>query len=203
VIRAPLLAVAALAALAVAQASSTPTATVTRTGAVHVTLPSSMLQSKEVQKHMTSGLTTAFVVLASAGETEGGARITVRYELWDETYLVRTLDAHGKEQSFTVASQEKLAEWWRSTPLPVIHEGAAPSRVQLTVKVLPFSAREQAETQRWLSRLFTSMQSVKEAPVGKRSDAGAAKILDVIVSTSIQRRPILEYRWAVDAKGER
>jgi hypothetical protein len=76
-------------------------------------------------------------------------------------------------------------------------------RVQVTVKVLPFSVREQADTQRWLSRIFTSMGSVKDAPVDKRSDPGAAKILDVIVSTSIQRRPILEYHWTVDAKEER
>ena len=202
-IRAPLLAAAILAALAVTQAQSTPSATLGGNGEVNVTLPSSMLQSKEVRKHMTSGLTTAFVILATAADVEGGARVTVRYELWDETYLVRTRDATGKETNVTLASEAKLSEWWSTTALPVIRHGATTPRVALTVKVLPFSAREQEETQRWLSRMFTSMQSVKDAPVDKRSDAGAAKILDVIVSTSIQRRPILEYRWTIDAKAER
>jgi DNA-binding transcriptional MerR regulator len=60
--------------------------------------------------------------------------------------------------------------------------------------------KEQAATQRWLSRILTSMGSVKDAPVDKRSDQGAAKILDVIVSTSIQRRPVLEYQWTVQAR---
>ena len=200
-IAAPLLAIAAVAALAaVPHATTLPLAAINASGTVSVTLPAAMLKSKEVTTHLTSGLTTAFVVLVSCGDVEGGARVTVRYELWDETYLVTTLDAAGHEQKFTFPSVEKLAEWWGSTPLMVIRNHAPSPRAQITLKVLPFSAKEQAATQRWLSRILTSMASVKDAPVDKRSDQGAAKILDVIVSTSIQRRPVLEYQWTVQAR---
>ena len=201
-IRTPLLLIAAVAALAAAQVT-VPSATISQAGAVTLTLPATMLHSKEVKKHMTSGLTTAFVILVTCGEAKGGARVSVRYELWDETYLVTALDATGREKKLTFASPEKLEEWWATSGLSVIRGEAKSPRLNVTVKVLPFSAREQAETQRWLSRVFTSMQSVKDAPVDKRSDPGAAKILDVIVSTSIQRRPILEYQWTVDAKADR
>ena len=203
---APLLAMA-MAALAAAQHATTlPLAAITNAGGMTVTLPASVLQSKEVSSHLTSGLTTAFVILVNAGEKKGAARVTVRYELWDETYLVSALDSTGREVKHTFTSAAKMTEWWSTAPLLVIRRWSAAdsaAKAQITVKVLPFSAREQAETQRWLSRIFTSMNSVKDAPVDKRSDAGAAKILDVIVSTSIQRRPILEYQWTVDARAER
>jgi hypothetical protein len=202
VIRRPLLILAAVAALAAAQ-QAMPTAVLTRRGAVTLTLPASILQSSEVRKHIGSGLTTAFVIQVECGERKGGARVSVRYDLWEETYLVRTIDATGREQNSTVASEAKLAEWWSTAALPVIAGGAESARLDVRVHVLPFSAREEAETKRWLSRILTSMGSVKDAPVDKRSDAGAAKILDVIVSTSIQRRPILEYQWTVDARTER
>lgn len=201
-IRRPLLVLAAVAALAAAQ-QAMPTAVLTRRGAVTLTLPASILQSSEVKKHIGSGLTTAFVIQVQCGERKGGARVSVRYDLWEETYLVRTIDATGREQNATLASEAKLAEWWSTAALPVIGGGAESARLDVRVHVLPFSAREEAETKRWLSRILTSMGSVKDAPVDKRSDAGAAKILDVIVSTSIQRRPILEYQWTVDARTER
>ena len=204
----PLLAVA-MAALAAAQHATTlPLAAITSAGGMTVTLPASVLQSKEVSSHLTSGLTTAFIILVTSGEKKGGARVTVRYELWDEAYLVTALDSSGREVRHTFASAAKMTEWWSTAPLLVLRNPAwsaadSAAKTQITVKVLPFSAREQAETQRWLSRIFTSMSSVKDAPVDKRSDPGAAKILDVIVSTSIQRRPILESQWTVDARAAR
>ena len=201
-IRRPLLVLAAVAALAAAQ-QAMPTAVLNRRGAVTLTLPSTILRSAEVKKHLGSGLTTAFVIQVECGERKGGARVSVRYDLWEESYLVRTIDATGHEQSVKLPSETKLAEWWSTTALPVIGAGAETSRLDVHVHVLPFSAREEAETKRWLSRILTSMGSVKEAPVGKRNDAGAAKILDVIVSTSIQRRPIIEYQWTVEARTER
>lgn len=200
--RAPLLALVVLAVVAAAHAAPPPHATITHTGAVTVTLPLSVLQSAEVKKHLTSGLTTAFVITVVNGRNEGGARLTVRYELWEEKYFVSVFDAAGAEQKHTFDSQERLASWWSAAAWTVFGQRTkiADAPMEITLRVLPFSAREQAETQKWLSRMLTSMESVKDQPVGERSDAGAGKIFAVIVGTSIQRRPILEHRWTVQAR---
>ena len=201
-IRRPLLVLAAVAALGRAQAAAIPSAIITRAGAVTMKLPATILASAEVRKHITSGLTAAFVVQVSAGEAKGGARVSVRQDLWEEKYLVTTLDATGHEEKYTFPTDEKLAEWWASAALLVMRARPPSAKMQVRVGVLPFSAREEAATREWLARAMTTMGSVKDAPVNKRSDAGAAKILDVIVGTSIQRRPILEYKWTIDARNE-
>lgn len=103
--RAPLLALVVLAVVAAAHAAPPPHATITHTGAVTVTLPLSVLQSAEVKKHLTSGLTTAFVITVVNGRNEGGARLTVRYELWEEKYFVSVFDAAGRKMPV-----EKLRE---------------------------------------------------------------------------------------------
>ena len=199
----PLLILAAVAALGRAQAAATiPSASITRAGAVMVKLPAAILASAEVKKHITSGLTAAFVVQVNAGDAKGGARVSVRQDLWEEKYLVTTLDATGREESYTFPTDEKLAEWWATAALLVMRARPPSAKMQVRLGVLPFSAREEAATREWLARAMTTMGSVKEAPVNKRSDAGAAKILDVIVGTSIQRRPILEYKWTIDARNE-
>ncbi|HEU4520872.1 MAG TPA: hypothetical protein VFT12_02650 [Thermoanaerobaculia bacterium] len=199
--RAPLLAVAVLAAVVTVRGASVkPVATVASNGWLTIAIPPRVLESEEVRKQLTSGLTTAFVITVTAGDSEGGARIAVRYELWEEEYRVTALDVTGREQKLVFDSMEKLTAWWKATPLVVMVAYYSESPVRVSLKVLPFSAREQAETQRWLSRMLTSMHSVKEAPVNKRADPGAARMMDIIVGTSIESRPILEHRWTVEVR---
>ena len=108
--------------------------------------------------------------------------------------MIDTVDVTGRRQTFSASNDDELARWWRETPQVVIaRDGAGIESMSVRLRVLPFSAREQEETQRWLSRSLDS---------GHDRDPGAekptnAKLLEIIVGTSIKRRPILEYRWTV------
>jgi hypothetical protein len=181
-----------------------PRATVARNGALTVTLPAALLQSREIKQQLTSGLTTVFVLTVTAsgdgGTVKGGARIDVRLDLWEEKYLVTVLDPGGQERKLTFAGDAALARWWSETPVPV----TAPRRygprvdVEVKLKMLPFSSQEQSDTQRWLSRTL----SQGRAPGGEFTPAQSAEILRIIVDTSVRRRPLLEYHWSLRASRE-
>lgn len=167
-------------------------------GMYEVTLAPAVLLKREVRKQLDSGLTTAFVVsMRGSGALRGGVRVEVRYMLWDEHYAVTTLEGDGRSQTLTLASYDKLVAWWDTAPLRLTADQAtgqatADRNVRVTLEVLPFSAREEAETKRWLAE---SLGNSRTRQGDARSTSGP--ILDVIIGTSIQRRPILEYRWAV------
>jgi hypothetical protein len=183
-----------------APARREPVATITTAGAIGVLLSPDVLHAAEVRKQLTSGLTTAFVLTATASGNSGAARIEVRYELWDERYLVSTIDSTGRLQKLTFGSAERMAQWWSDTSFLIVAGGvpAAEARVQLRLRVVPFSAREEADTKRWLRRALDPDRNGN----GPRSEGNTTGLLDLIVGTSIQQKPILEYRWSVIAKRE-
>lgn len=196
--------VAFIAVAAAGRMVEVPRAALTANGAVDVTLPSTILAKREVREQLDSGLTTVFVVSMRGGGglrggLRGGTRIEVRYKLWDEHYAVTTLYGDGRRQELTLASYEKLAAWWKSashrlTPDRVAARDRSPLRI--TVEVLPFSAREEAETKRWLSESLGNGRGDERTPA-------SINVLDVIIGTSIQRRPILEYRWTIPLEAPR
>ena len=180
-------------------AAEVPAARLRADGTVAVSLPSSLLARRDVYRQLTSGLTTTFVVIAeSRGQQRGGARISVRYEPWDEVYLVTTRGIDRSSQSLRFATVEKLKDWWRDAGVPALPRATADT-VQLTLEVLPFSIEEQQETQQWLSRALGDVRAEPSTPEpDDPAGAGAGtSVLDVIVGTSIQRRPIVRYRWTV------
>jgi hypothetical protein len=181
-----------------ARAATPPVARVRGDGMLVVTLPAEILAQREVRKQLGSGLTSTFLVTAVAGDRKGAARIEVRYEPWDEVYFVATrgIDAVAQRTRFT--SLERLTEWWRGAALPVLPRAASANDVQVTLEVLPFSIEEQKETQRWLTRSLGEAhrgEAMDESEAAGRSGAGS--VLDVLIGTSIQRRPIVRHRWSV------
>lgn len=175
-----------------------PRVAVQANGTYEVTLAPAVLLKREVRKQLDSGLTTAFVVsMRGSGALRGGVRVEVRYMLWDEHYAVTTLEGDGRSQKLTLASYDKLVAWWNATPLRLAANQTTRDRhVRVTLEVLPFSAREEAETKRWLAESLGNSRTRQGEP---QSTSGP--ILDVIIGTSIQRRPILEYRWTVPVEG--
>ena len=167
-------------------------------GMLLVTLHAELLDRRDVRKQLTSGLTTTFLVTVDAASRKGGARVEVRYEPWDEVYFVTARGIDAAAQKAQLANVEKLAEWWRNAALPVLPRASAVTAAQVTVEVLPFSIEEQKETQRWLSRSLGEAHrqgGIDESEV--RGSAGTASVLDVLIGTSIQRRPLVRFRWNV------
>ena len=176
-----------------------PAARLRADGTVAVSLPSALLFRREIRRQLTSGLTTTFVVIAESRGQRGGARISVRYEPWDEVYLVATRGIDRSSQSLRFATVEKLEEWWRDAAVAALPRATADT-VQLTLEVLPFSIEEQRETQQWLSRALGDVRATEPedtADAGADPSSAGTSVLDVIIGTSIQRRPIVRYRWTV------
>lgn len=175
-----------------------PAVEASREGLVLTRLPP-VLASPEVRRQLGTGLTTSFVFEARAegpqGKTRGGARVDVRYELWDEIYIVSRIDASGRAVRTTFPSFERLGEWWRDARLVVIRPPAAAGAkaVEVRLRVLPFSQAEQLETQRWFSEALSAERSGSAGAVSE--DLSLSQMLNLLIATSIGRAPLLDEEW--------
>lgn len=162
-----------------------------------------VLGEAEVRRQLDTGLTTtlAFHVRVAdtrGARTEGGARVDVRFELWDEVYLVTRIDAGGKVARATLPSFEKLAEWWREQRLEVVPSArlagrTPPLRADIRLRVIPFSQAEQLETQRWFSEALSAEKSGSAGAVSE--DLSFSQMLNLLIATSIGRAPLLDEEW--------
>lgn len=159
---------------------------------------------KAVAPQLKNGLTTTFAISVKAHdfvgrEIAGSAQIEVRYELWDEVFLVEGRGADGHRLAESFPSLERLAAWWQGLKIPVLDarglSWAGPWKLEVTLGVIPFSRAEQSDTQRWLNRSLRT-------PAGKAAGAGTG-VLDLLVATSIQRKSYLHYDWVVPFLPER
>ncbi len=185
-----------------AAALPAPALEAAREGIVLSRLPP-ILGEEEVRKQLGTGLTTSFAFEATArtagDKLKGAARVDVRYDLWDEIYIVTRIDASGHAARVTLPSFEKLAEWWRDARLVLIR-GPAPgaATVDVRLKVIPFSQAEQLDTQRWFSQ---ALSAEKSGSAGAVSDAvedqpeSFSQVINLLMATSIGRPALLEYAW--------
>jgi len=188
------IAIAILAGALLAAAPATrPVATITPGGQLDITLPANILRNDEVRKHLTSGLTTVFLLTAN----DGGARVEIRYELWDEKFLVAVIDGERRVQKTSIDTFEHLAEWWSRTPL---RTGKAQSEVRAKLEVIPFSAREEEDAQRWLARSIGESSNTADPAQRNDATARAGSILDLLIGTSVQRHPLQTWRWTLRAE---
>jgi hypothetical protein len=183
-----LLALVLLPSLAGAQQPPRPAYSVQPNGVVAATLPAPILSETDVRKRLVSGLTTTFLVAARNRATDAvsGARIEVRYDLWDEVWLVRRIEFDRKSEQQRITSFAELEKWWR-TPLRLLATNADRVSLQLDLTVLPFSAAESDDARQWISK-----------PGGGSAAGGSGGIVDVLIGTTIDAKPITSYRWNVE-----
>lgn len=192
--------------LGAAGAVQAPAIEAAREGLILSRLPT-ILSEGEIKKQLDTGLTTSFVFETTARDargvkTRGGARIDVRYDLWDEVYFITRIDVSGRAVRTPPLSLEKLGEWWREARLVVIRPPAAGSAqgVQVRLRVIPFSQAEQLEAQRWFSQ---ALSAEKSGSAGAVADAvedqpeSLNQVLGLLMATSIGRPALLEYKWNV------
>lgn len=164
-----------------------------------------VLADPEVRKQLGTGLTTSFVFTATArggpaGKAKGAARVDVRYDLWDELYIVTRIDGSGRAARVTLPSFERLAEWWREARLVLIRPPSARAArgVEVNLRVIPFSQAEQLDAQRWFSQ---SLSAEKSGSAGAVSEAvedqpeSFSQVINLLLATSIGRPALLEYQW--------
>lgn len=161
----------------------------TQTGAVvAATLPVSILETAAVKKQLASGLTTTFILAARQQQRVLGARIEIRYDLWDEVWLVRRIEFDRKEERQRLTSREALEKWWR-TPVRIFSSATAGTALQVDLSVLPFSASEEEDARQWIA---------KGGGVATPSGEG---LVDVLIGTTLAAKPIIRWRWDVQVAG--
>ena len=177
-----------LVVVAAAVAAQQPPSLTQAGGIVSATLPVSILQTAAVNKHLASGLTTTFVVAARQQQRLLGARIEIRYDLWDEVWHVRRIEFDRKTDRQRLTSREALEKWWR-TPVRVFSSSAPNVPIQVELTVLPFSASEEEDARQWIA---------KGGGVATPSGEG---LVDVLIGTTLAAKPIIRWRWDVQVAG--
>jgi len=173
-------------------------------GAILIRLPASSLTGDRVKTQLRSGLTTAFVLVMKGRDSEDherklGARVEIRYELWDENYIVVVIDGTGRRESRTIDSYAHLVDWWSRSPIllgapsPLRQSGA----VAVSLEMVPFSPEEEADTQRWLAHSLNTSSSRAASGQGAASPQPSEGLLDIIIGTAIHRQAILSFHWDV------
>jgi hypothetical protein len=165
----------------------------------------------EIARHLRSGLTTTLAFQAQIRGTrqQGGARIDVRFELWDEIFQVAAVGIDGKGERTQLDDLEALATWWSELRLTVIvpDSGSAPKAgtLLLDLSVIPFSQSEQDDAQRWFSRSFagsTTDAADRVTDSAERRGDPLEQVLGVLMATSIQRGEVMSYHWAMPLPGD-
>jgi hypothetical protein len=164
-----------------------------------------ILAEPEVRSHLMTGLTTTLLFRLDPQwrAVPAGARVEVRYELWDEVFHVAVLTADGRAERMVVSSFEELDSWWRQVGLVVLASDArtgGDGAVRLVLDVIPFSQAERDDTKRWFSETIgATARSINDeaerAPDEREESLG--RVLSVMIATSIQRRALTSYEWAL------
>jgi hypothetical protein len=188
VVRVAAIALFTVLVLAARAAPPPPSFSVQPGGIVAASLPASILSESSVRKQLGSGLTTTFLLVVRDRNADrvSGARIEVRYDLWDEVWIVRRVEFDRRVDAERVDTFEALERWWRA-PVRVLATDAARLPLQIDLTVLPFSAAESNDAREWIS---------KSAGVGTAS--GGSGFVDVLIGTTIAAKPITSYRWNVE-----
>jgi hypothetical protein len=196
-------ALAALLPVAAARAAD-PTFSVGRDGTLSVAGLPDVLSRPEVRPHVDTGLTTGFVLTVTArgsGErrVRGAARVDVRFEPWDEVYLVTVVAADGRVRRETLPSFARLVEWWRTLNVPVT-TGLPADRWQVKVElsVIPFSQSEERDAQRWLAGSLGGERGGDQQPASA-GESRLTGVVDLLIATSVQRRSVVRFAWAAAA----
>jgi len=155
-----------------------------------------LLRNGEVRDHLGTGLTTtlAFEIRLGGGRARGGARIDIRYELWDEIWLVTRADTLGRTQRARFPSFEQLESWWRDLRLDVLPPRTPAGPAEVRLRVIPFSQSEQLDAQRWFSRSLAAEPGSAGSVSGVLEES-SGDLFNLLLATSIGRPALQEYEW--------
>jgi len=172
-----------------------------------------ILEDAELVRHLTTGLTTTFMLQVELGRhaAAGGARIGVRYELWDEVFDVVVLSGDGAFAHLEMDDLDALEQWWTSLSLVVLELGeqleTTPERATVTLDVVPFSQSEREDTRQWFATTVSGVAKGEEESAAQSAEVrrdAVEQIFGVLMATSIRSRSVFSYRWTVDVtRGEK
>jgi hypothetical protein len=162
-----------------------------------------LLDDPEVARHLGSGLTATLELVlearASGARVQAVRRFHVRYEPWDEVYHLSDESQPGDRDS-EPSSLADLEAWWRGLELLVDLPGGSGGRrwrAAVDLEVVPFSASEREDAQRWLARSGRRpAETGDQQPSERGGDVGS--LLELVMATGIERRAVLGSTWRTD-----
>lgn len=173
-----------------------------------------ILDQEEVARHLTTGLTTTFAFRFEAaakagGKVRGGARVEIRYELWDEVFHTVSVGMEGRPVRRQLTSLEDLHTWWRQLHVAVLDlRDQVPARTasgRIEVDVVPFSKAERDDTQRWLyDSALRAGRAVPPLPIEEGADRSPVarnsleQVFGVLIATSLRSRAVTSFRWQAE-----
>ncbi len=165
---------------------------------VQAVMPADILVEEEVRAQLRSGLTNTFriqvLTQSPAGEIlSGGALIEVRYELWDEVFIIRVIEANDRVREFEAAPAE-FRKWWRRNRLLVLavpRSQISTAPVRVTLEFIPFSQAEQTNAREWFTESTGTSVADRRTPRG----ANTPGLFQALMATSIKRKALLTFNW--------
>jgi len=198
-----------LVAAALASGASGEPRLVARDGTAVLSRLPDVLSEEEVRPHLTKGLTNTVTIrvemrdLRSASREQhlGGGQVLIRYDLWDEVFLVQLLDAAGRKDR-TFPSFEELTAWWKDLELTVFAGAPVPpgTQAKVDVAVIPFSETEQNDAQRWFARSLQRAGRTGREEIESSGDDAVqtlSRTFHLLMATSIHREPLASHRFTV------
>jgi len=156
----------------------------------NLSMPVGLLTNDQIRAQLDSGLTTTFLFRLRLDGDESVARLDIRFEPWDEIYLLH-LTADGYEQRLRHENFQALATWWQQPFLPLAKP--VDRRAILILELYPFSHTEQTGARRWLAG---------EPVDGGQDDASrdSSRVMTALLATSIRREPMRRFRWKIEPR---
>ncbi|MEM7583544.1 MAG: hypothetical protein AAF560_09215 [Acidobacteriota bacterium] len=163
-----------------------------------------ILGDVEVKEHLTTGLTTSIQFSPRGrGQPVAGARVEIRYDLWDEIFLVAAGGIDGAVARQRLDSFEALEGWWKTLDLPFLDGSQLarpwPESLRINVDVVPFSQAEQDDTQRWFSESIDRRRSGTDATgrAVEKEPETLSRTFNLLLATSIRRQAVTSFHWSV------
>jgi hypothetical protein len=162
-----------------------------------------VLELPEVRRHLDTGLTTSFVFEAILRDPRSGRRtstavIDVRWDPWEEHYLLHVRNAVGRDERLRLAGFDPLLRWWGACRIELFDRppGRDTVRSRLRLTIVPFSSGEARDTRQWFEKSLSDGSAAEDAGA-KTSDQGdpLRSLLSTLIATSISRRSVLEFEW--------
>jgi len=162
-----------------------------------------VLRDAEVLDFLRSGLTTTLVVSVNVRGEAGqklsaNVRIDVRFEPWEEAFDLEVMRPGAPTERLRMGSEALLHAWWRGLALALALPAGARGTASVSVELIPFSEKEQADTRRWYAEALRSSVPGRAGSAGGSGGdpSGFGGVLDSLTITSIQRHGVLRFSWS-------
>ncbi len=162
-----------------------------------------VLTDREVLGYLKSGLTTTLGVSLSAKGDRGerltaSSSIDVRFEPWEEVFLVTTNRTGGRPELVRLSSERALHAWWVALRVSVALGGVPRKNVSVELSLIPFSEEEEADARRWYAQ---ALRTERLRPRVDTTPELLGDMVDALSLTSIKRHGVLRFSWTVPVEG--